>query len=501
MSQIGESGKILIVDDNATNVRLLDVYLRTAGYTTEKAYDGEQAMEMVRHTQPDLVLLDVMMPKLDGYEVCKRIRTNEATNVIPVIMITALTGAEDRIRGIECGADDFISKPFEKSELLARVKNLLRIKYYRSMISEKRTFDAVVEDLSHGIIVADGEYRITVMNKQAEALLGATQTETTGKDLFSAFEPFSLSPAAQAIRDSSERHVTLNLEQHDVSPAVYLSGRLTKIIDPAGNLSNVAVVFRDVSEERRRERLQRDFLSLVTHKLKTPLTIVSGYLGLIRAGKYGEMTDEMAKAFKLVESRVEDLKALIEKLLQYAGLSADELQLEAGQVRLGVVIERCMARIRSRYGTEHVEFAVDLPEDLPEVSAEVEQFALVLDNLIDNAVKFTAKDTVRVDLSARATDEMVEITVRDYGPGIPTKHLADIFSDFLQVEEWFTGNVRGLGLGLPTAKRLVENWGGTIRVESQPGEGSAFSFTIPRADRERPAERPGSGGPGHMETA
>jgi len=97
--------------------------------------------------------------------------------------------------------------------------------------------------------------------------------------------------------------------------------------------------------------------------------------------------------------------------------------------------------------------------------------------------------------------DMVEVTVRDFGPGIQAKHQADIFSDFLQVEEWFTGNIGGLGLGLPTAKRLVESWGGRIRVESRPGQGSAFSFTVPTVSHDAHAPLPRTGGPGLMETA
>jgi len=501
----GEPARILIVDDNEANVRLLDLHLRNAGYRTEKAYDGEQALEKVRQADPDLVLLDVMMPKLDGYEVCRRLRADDATNVVPVIMITALTGVEDRIRGLDCGADDFISKPFDKGELLARVRNLLRVKYYRSMIAERQKFDAVIEDLNYGIIVTDGDLKATVVSRQAQVLLGRGGEECPGRDLLDLFQGFIVVPDAAALRGDTERATTVELEREDTSPGVYLRGRLTRIFDPGGALTNVAFVFRDVSEERRAEKLQRDFLSLVSHKLKTPLTIVSGYMRLISAGKYGEMSPEMAKAFGLVEARAEDLKILIEKLLQYAGLSAEELRHEAVVVDLGTVVERSVRRITDRYGSDHVEVETDLPADLPRLHADVEQLALVLDNLLDNAVKFTADDRATARVAGRRGDAgMVEVTVRDFGSGIPYKNQADVFSDFQQVDDAFTGNVRGLGLGLPTAKRLVENWGGTIRLDSRPGEGSSFTFTVPEApaagdDADRPA--PEGGPAGHMETA
>lgn len=507
MTTSDQAARILIVDDNEANVRLLDLHLRNAGYRTEKAYDGEQALEQARATDPDLILLDIMMPKLDGYEVCKRIRGDDTMNVIPVIMITALTSLDDRIRGLECGADDFISKPFDKSELLARVKNLLRVKYYRSMIAERRKFDAVIEDLNYGIIVTDADLRASVVSRQAAVLLGKVGEENVGQNLFDLFEGFTVKPDAETIRSSTERAFTVELAQEHVSPGVYLRGRLTRIVDPAGNVTNVAFVFRDVSEERRAEKLQRDFLSLVSHKLKTPLTIVSGYMKLISAGKYGELGDELADAFHLVESRVEDLKVLIEKLLQYAGLSAEELRHEAIVVELPTVVDRALQRITDRYGADHIESETEMPTELPAVRVDVEQLALVLDNLLDNAVKFTPGPRARVRVIGREGEHgEVEVTVQDFGPGIPYKHQADIFSDFQQIDDAFTGNVRGLGLGLPTAKRLVESWGGTIRVDSSPGEGAAFTFTVPStAQAERPAvgpRRPAAGGPrGHMETA
>jgi len=120
--------KILVVDDNITNVELLDAYLCAADYEVITAHDGHSGLDMAFSEDPDLLLLDVMMPGLDGYQVCAQLKTSEKTRLIPIIMITALTDIEDKIKGLNAGADDFISKPFNKHELMARVRSLLRIK-------------------------------------------------------------------------------------------------------------------------------------------------------------------------------------------------------------------------------------------------------------------------------------------------------------------------------------------------------------------------------------
>ncbi len=129
--------KILVVDDIPVNIQLLDKQLSASGFNVVNARNGEEALAKVEAEKPDLVLLDVMMPKLDGFETCKILKTNEKTEYIPIIMVTALNEIEDKIKGIEAGADDFITKPFNKHELLVRVKSLLRIKKLHDQLQEK----------------------------------------------------------------------------------------------------------------------------------------------------------------------------------------------------------------------------------------------------------------------------------------------------------------------------------------------------------------------------
>ena len=129
--------RILVVDDNLQNVELLEAYLTMAGYEVCRAYDGQEALEKIPQVWPDLILLDIMMPRLNGYETCIRLKEDEHTRFIPIVMITALRETEDRIKGLEAGADDFLSKPFNRHELLARVKSLLRIKHLHDELERK----------------------------------------------------------------------------------------------------------------------------------------------------------------------------------------------------------------------------------------------------------------------------------------------------------------------------------------------------------------------------
>jgi signal transduction histidine kinase len=473
-------GKILVVDDYPANVKLLERNLQAAGYETVAAYDGEEALRKVEAEKPDLVLLDIMLPKIDGFEVCHRLRANEATAVIPIIMITALKETEDRIRGLEAGADDFISKPFDRGELLARVKSLLQVKYYRSMLTEREKFHAVIQDLSHGIIITDGQWLVQTVSRRAADLLGIPDEGQEGRNLADLLVGFQVEPPLEALRHTPTHSVTVELAQEDAHPPRYLAGRYTRIEGPQGELFNAALVFRDVTEMRQKEKLKRDFLALFSHKLKHPLTSIVVRLSMMEQGKYGEIPPAMADAVRITASKARELSDLIEKVLAYAALTAGELERAGQLVVLRDLAQRTCDRVGRRYPGLAVEWTLDIPADLPRARAPEELLSIVVDNLLDNAVKFARRSDVRVEISAREIDDrFLQVSVRDNGPGIRPQDRDQVFSDFSQLEESFTGNVTGIGLGLSTAKRLVESWGGQINFESVPGDGAVFFFAVP----------------------
>jgi len=147
---------ILVVDDLPVNIQLIQNYLSAVGYDTMAANNGEEALARIRERLPDLILLDVMMPRMDGFETCRHLKNNPATQYLPVIMVTALNELDDKIRGIEAGADDFISKPFNRLELLARVKSLLRVKTLHDQLQLKiRQLEQMKEQL-RALAVTDG---------------------------------------------------------------------------------------------------------------------------------------------------------------------------------------------------------------------------------------------------------------------------------------------------------------------------------------------------------
>jgi two-component system sensor histidine kinase/response regulator len=179
----GQNVKILVVDDSRESIDLLLYFLKPANYLIFTAMDGEEALKQVEKIGPDIILLDIMLPKIDGFEVCKRLKGKQSTFHIPIIMITALKELKDKIRALEAGADDFISKPFDNVELLARVKSLLRIKQYydeilkrnkelerqkeallREDLLKKELTNLIVHDMKNPLFVIQGNLQMMEMN-------------------------------------------------------------------------------------------------------------------------------------------------------------------------------------------------------------------------------------------------------------------------------------------------------------------------------------------------
>ncbi|MEE9292081.1 MAG: response regulator, partial [Acidobacteriota bacterium] len=135
---VGGSARVLVVDDDHRNVRLMESILKTEGYGILRAYDGQEALDVIEHQIPDLVLLDVMMPRMNGIELCRRLRARHSTRLLPIIMVTALNAQEDKVHALETGADDFLSKPINRKVLLAKVRSILRVKSLQDEVERQK---------------------------------------------------------------------------------------------------------------------------------------------------------------------------------------------------------------------------------------------------------------------------------------------------------------------------------------------------------------------------
>mgnify|MGYP001566346462 CR=1 FL=1 len=307
---------ILVVDDQFQNIELLEAYLVPQGYEIVKAASGEEALEKLSGDQIDLILLDIMMPKMSGIEVLEKLRADEQTKAIPVVMVTALKETEDKVKALEAGCDDFISKPFGKVELLARVKSILKISYYRRQLEEEEKFKAVVDKVSDGIAVCSPDYLIKDCNAAILKYLniaGPANVNLVEK----LFMNYSVSINKEALMDLTTARKTFDIvrQKTDSTEALYLEVNLNVIKNSAGELLSIVFILRDVTLARTEEFLKQNTLTLISHKLRTPLGVISGNLSLFQDGSYGALNAEQKKAIDTVSKQSSLLVSIVEELL------------------------------------------------------------------------------------------------------------------------------------------------------------------------------------------
>lgn len=216
-----EAATVLVVDDAPTNVKLLRLVLKDAGYRVLEASSGPEALDTLRRDKPDIMVLDVRMPGMTGYDVCREIRHDAEFATLPVIMVTALSLPEERIKGIEAGATDFITKPFNKKELLARVQ--------LSLALAKSERNSVVSQLPGAIVVLDPAWGILCLSPLAALLLGIPASGISNLD-FTEWLDSADKERVLAAAHAEEFHVVNHAR--DVS----LSARQTAVVGPGGNL-------------------------------------------------------------------------------------------------------------------------------------------------------------------------------------------------------------------------------------------------------------------------
>ena len=364
--------RILAVDDSKDNLILVQTILESEGYDIDLVSDGMTALQQVEKSPPDLILLDVMMPGMDGYEVTRRIRNHPNLNVnyIPILLITAFHESSV-VQGLDAGADDFIRKPFDTDELLARVRSLLRLKH-------------------------------------------------------------------------------------------------------------------SLDEQKKMARQREDFVSRLTHDLRTPLVAADRMLDLFQQETFCEISPEMKRAIAVMIRSNQNLMQMVNTLLEVYRFEAGKKTLNDVECNLTEIIQEVSGELTPLALEKNLAIKIDTSQlDVQQETAGVVmgdplELRRVFNNLIANAIKFTDTGGIEVCMREKLDNfqgqDYVIIEVRDTGYGIAPEDQATIFERFRQGKNKRSGS----GLGLHLSQRLLEAHGGTITLKSEPGRGSVFTVTLPK---------------------
>lgn len=478
---------VLVVDDQPSNLHTLEALLTPLNLNLVFAASGPEALRQAAALRPDLILLDVMMPAMDGFEVCRRLRANPLLAEVPVIMVTALDDRESLLQGIEAGADDFVTKPFDRVVLRARVHTILRLNRYRRLLTERQRFAWVVEQAEEGYLIADedGAGAITYANPQARRWLGL---EPGGTGPFHGTLRERVESRYRSVPEAAWQQAAL--PGHLVRPetetegAFWLEVRACRM--PGNDVAGTVVRLRNVTRQMELQREAWSFNTLVTHKLRTPVAGVVGGLELIAKLANELPPDELATLAELAYRDAERLQATVEDVVHY--VNARRLTRQQAPFSLSQLGE-VVLEIAQRQDVSVA--AVNVAPGLEAVSVWPAQqlVQLILAEVLENAKKFhpRRRPTVRVNASLAQAEHRALLSITDDGRTLAEDTLSRIWIPYYQVEKSLTGEVAGMGLGLAVVANLVWSVGGECRARNQPnGPGLVIELLLPVSDGQPP---------------
>ena len=519
---------VLLVDNNRLVVDLIEGALKDEGFEFLKAYDGLEAIDAVEKRLPDIIVTDLIMPKIDGRKLCRYFRQNPRTANVPIIVLSGIA-SEDREGYREIDADAYLAKcAYDKllpnvrstiERLLGnrereRATSILGIEeiYPRELVKEfaiiKRHYDAILESMAEGVLEIDRERRVVLVNVSAEDVLGRSEEELIGMSICDIFDPSArdaLEKELQAFEAGKLEHRTLVFESRGTA----LSARFSPIVRE-GAFHGLFVTLEDVTRQQELEasarnytrrlegevkartrelesrnaelerlnRLKDEFLGVLSHELRTPITPIKGYIELLRDPSSDRALFD--KAVTVLKRQADHLERMLTDLLDLTAAQAGQLELSFEPCRVADVLTSALEEVGSQVAERRSRITLAPDVDLV-VNADNDRLRQVMVNLIANAVKFSPEEA---DVEVRAKDdgEWGRIMVTDHGIGMSPDQQGLIFEGFRQVDGSLTRRYSGLGIGLTLAKLLVDAMQGRIEVESEEGKGSTFSVLLPKVD-------------------
>ncbi|UGQ45417.1 hybrid sensor histidine kinase/response regulator [Massilia endophytica] len=434
--------EILIVEDSPTQAERLRRLIQSMRYGARVAANGRLALEAIHQRKPHLVLSDIVMPEMDGYELCRSIKGDPGLRDIPVILVTSLTDPKDIIRGIECGADNFIRKPYAEDYLLNRIGHML--------VNQKLRKDSNME-VGIALYLGDQKHFINAERQQILDLL--------------------ISTYEQAVQVNSE----LQARERQV---IELNMRLAQ---HAGELeaTNREIAMKNL-ELAEASRMKSAFIANMSHELRTPLNAIIGFTGALLMKLPGPLTPEQDKQLNTIRSSARHLLSLINDILDVAKIEAGKVTLSVETVQCQDLVREVCETLRPLAAQKGLTLDVELAAQPISLDTDRRALTQILINLANNAIKFTEKGTVRITLGQRddAEGKVTEFSVADSGAGIREEDQAKLFQAFSQLDSTSTRHAEGAGLGLYLSQNLANLLGGSLSFNSDFGKGSTFTLSL-----------------------
>lgn len=439
---------ILIAEDSLTQAIKLQYLLEENGYRVTIARDGQEGADKVKAESPNLVISDIVMPKMSGYELCTFIKSDPDLKHIPVILLTSLSDPGDVIEALTCNADNFVTKPYEEKTLLARIEQVL----INILMRNQHRDDQSVE-----ILFSGKKHHISAGRTQILDLLLSTYENAVDRNK-------ELLKIQEKLTDSNDRLVA------EINERQRIAEELKKAREEADNAS----------------KAKSTFLANMSHEIRTPMNAI---IGMAQLCMKTELSPKQYYYLDSMTSAANNLLGIINDILDFSKIEAGKLEIESAPFSMDTVLDNITNVIQFRAQEKGLDLILEMAMDVPlHLIGDSLRLSQVLINLTVNAIKFT--DSGQIHISVRLVEDIggsicLYFGVQDSGIGISKENLKQLLESFTQADGSTSRKYGGTGLGLSISRQLISLMGGELQCESEPGKGSLFSFelTLPLADQ------------------
>jgi len=501
MNLVFDSKKILIVEDSPIQAEYLRHILAKKGYNAVVANNGEEALDLLLEFLPSVVISDILMPGIDGYELCLKIKSDKETKDIPVILLTSLSKTEDLIKAVECGSDNFVSKPFNVNYLLSEIENIISNKKQNKATQGKETIEIQINDKSY-LLNANLNQLVTLLISTYDSTvrkneeLRQNQTELLNqKQLLeeTVFERTKvlnneLTQKSQIEKEleiktrieiANAANLNMEQEQHRITE-MKLNETLTLLQQKNIEFEQITFTVSQVKKQLENSTKLKDmFLANMSHEIRTPMNAIIGFSDLLSHKKLGKDEQEYVEAINMAGN---NLMTFINDILDISKIEAGMMIFEDKVFSIKGIITSLKTMFTAKASENNIELVFSCDQDVPTgLIGDPDRLTQILINLVGNAILCTHEGKISVNASvSELTDKstLLEFSVKDSGIGIKQEELEHIFDRCRQAKLSPARKYGGNGLELSIVKQLVELQGGTLSVKSEYNQGSEFSFRM-----------------------
>ncbi len=491
--------KILIIDDISENLITLQMNLKSLNVGIITAQSGKEALIQIKQHDFAVMIVDIQMPEMNGFQTAERIRQGRRNRHTPIIFLTAVFHDQNSVyQGYRSGAVDYITKPFNREILLSKVKVFLDLDKIKTELSDsKQQFQNIVQDQTDLICRTGKELNISFANRALLVAFAKTFESLKGKNILNWVEEDDLQKVNSAVKVLTPTNAVVKIN-HSLTFSrtrqIEVSTIIRALFDSDFELTGYQMVMRDITSEVKSKKSlaeaikkadsasksRTQFVANMSHEIRTPMNSIVGLLDVLADSN---LDDEQRETLAIVKHSANNLLSLLNDIIDLSKIDSNQVTLVSEWFDIKEMLNKTIKLLEIKARENNNKLILELDDELPDqIKGDQLRIEQILINLINNALKFTSDGTVKLIVNKVSEDSRkmkLRFMVSDTGMGMDEEVQKNIFNIYDQGKNDVSRKFGGSGLGLAISQSLCNKMGGRIELDSQPGEGTSFWFTLP----------------------